>query len=191
MYGYYLAGTPFPLLGHNRNYAYGLTMFENDDLDLFQEEQNPNNVNQYKTKDGYRNYTNRQKTIKVKDSASVILNVKETIHGPVMNGLLTTLTSKNPVAMSWIYTQQKNQILEAVHALSHSKNVNDFYNGVSLIAAPGLNVMYGDAHNNIAWITSGKLYKLDQSVNGNFILNGANGIDDKKNSSIFLKIHRL
>ncbi|WP_321540601.1 penicillin acylase family protein [Flavobacterium piscinae] len=35
MYGYYLAGTPFPLLGHNREYAYGLTMFENDDMDLF------------------------------------------------------------------------------------------------------------------------------------------------------------
>ena len=40
--------------------------------------------------------------------------------------------------------------------------------------------MYGDAKGNIAWITSGKLYKVDKSVNTNFILNGANGIDDKK-----------
>lgn len=187
MYGYYLAGTPFPLLGHNRNYAYGLTMFENDDLDLFQEDQNPNNANQYKTIEGYKNYTIRQKIIKVKDSASVTLNVKETIHGPVVNGLLSTLTSKKPVAMSWIYTQQKNQILEAVHSLSHSKSVDDFYNGVSLIAAPGLNVMYGDAQNNIAWIASGKLYKLDKSVNGNFIMNGANGIDDKREFLDFSK----
>jgi len=187
MYGYYLAGTPFPLLGHNRNYAYGLTMFENDDLDLFQEEENPNNPSEYKTGDGYKKYTIRQKIIRVKDSASVTLHVKETIHGPIMNGLLTTLTSKKSIAMSWIYTQQKNQILEAVHALSHSKSVSDFYNGVSLIAAPGLNVMYGDAQNNIAWITSGKLYKLDQSVNGNFIRNGANGIDDKKEFLDFSK----
>lgn len=89
--------------------------------------------------------------------------------------------------MTWVYTQQKNQILEAVHRLSHSKNVNDFYNGVSLIAAPGLNVMYGDAHNNIAWIASGKLYKLDKSVNGNFIMNGANGIDDKREFLDFSK----
>ena len=187
IYGYYLAGTPFPLLGHNRKYAYGLTMFENDDLDLFQEQQNSNNANQYKTSFGYKNYTIRQKTIKVKDSASVTLNIKETIHGPIINGLLTTLTSKKPVSMSWIYTQQKNQILEAVHALSHSKNVDDFYNGVSLIAAPGLNVMYGDAQNNIAWIASGKLYKLDESVNGNFIMNGANGIDDKREFLDFSK----
>ncbi len=187
IYGYYLAGTPFPLLGHNRNYAYGLTMFENDDLDLFKEEENPQNTNQYKTINGYKNYTIRQKTIKVKDSSLVTLNIKESIHGPIMNGLLTNLKSKKPVAMSWIYTQQKNQILEAVHSLSHSKNVTDFYNGVSLIAAPGLNIMYGDAQNNIAWITSGKLYKLDKSVNGNFIMNGANGIDDKKEFQPFSK----
>ncbi len=180
IYGYYLAGTPFPLLGHNHKYAYGLTMFENDDLDLFQEEVNPVDKNQYKTVDGFKNFKIRTKIIKVKDSSSVTLNIKESIHGPIINGLLTSITSKKPIAMSWIYTQQKNQILEAVHTLCHSKSVADFYNGVSLISAPGLNVMYGDAKNNIAWITSGKLYKVDKSVNTNFILNGANGIDDKK-----------
>jgi hypothetical protein len=26
----------FPLLGHNRDYAYGLTMFENDDIDFIE-----------------------------------------------------------------------------------------------------------------------------------------------------------
>lgn len=187
MYGYYLAGTPFPLLGHNRNYAYGLTMFENDDLDLFQEQENPNNNNQYKTIDGYKNYSIRKKIIKVKDSSSVTLNIKESIHGPIMNGLLTTVTSKKPIAMSWIYTQEKNQILEAVHSLSHAKTITDFYKNVELIHAPGLNIMYGDALNNIAWIASGKLYKLDKSVNGNFILNGANGIDDKREFSPFSK----
>ncbi|MBC7525714.1 MAG: penicillin acylase family protein [Flavobacterium sp.] len=180
IYGYYLAGTPFPLLGHNHNYAYGLTMFENDDLDLFQEEINPNNPNQYKTGDGFKNFIQRVKIIKVKDSTTVTLKVKESIHGPIVNGLLTTISSKKPIAMSWIYTQQKNQILKAVHSLSHSKNVTDFYNGVSLIVAPGLNVMYGDSKNNIAWIASGKLYKQEKGVNSNFILNGANGIDDKK-----------
>ena len=180
IYGYYLAGTPFPLLGHNRDYAYGLTMFENDDLNLFQEENNPNNESQYKTIDGFKNYTIRKKIIKIKDSISVTLNIKESVHGPIMNDLLTTLKTKNPIAMSWVYTQEKNQILDAVYSLCHAKDVTDFYNKIELIHAPGLNVMYGDAKDNIAWITSGKLYKLDKSVNPNFILNGANGIDDKK-----------
>ena len=36
-YGYHLAGVPMALLGHDRNLAYGFTMFENDDVDFFYE----------------------------------------------------------------------------------------------------------------------------------------------------------
>jgi len=180
MYGYYIAGTPFPLLGHNRDYAYGLTMFENDDVDFFQEEENPNNPKQYITPEGFKNYTYKQKTIKVKDSTDIKLNVKTSQHGPIITGLLEGLATSKSVAMSWIYTQQKSQILDAVYSLSHAKNLEDFHKNIELIKAPGLNIMYGDAKGNIAWVTSGKLYKVDKSVNTNFILNGANGIDDKK-----------
>ena len=187
IYGYYLAGTPFPLLAHNRDYAYGLTMFENDDLDLFQEEDNPNDKNQYKTANGFQNYTIRKEIIKIKDSSDVTFEVRETQHGPIMNDLLDGIKGAKPVAMSWIYTQQKNQILESVYSLSHSKNFENFRKGVSLIAAPGLNIMYGDAKGNIAWNTSGKLYQLDKSVNSNFILNGTNSIDDKKEFLDFSK----
>ena len=187
IYGYYIAGTPFPLLGHNHNYAYGLTMFENDDVDFFQEEDNPNDDKQYKTVDGYKNYTYHQKTIKVKDSTDVKLNVKTSQHGPVITGLLDGLATKKSVAMSWIYTQQKNQILDAVYELSHAKDLESFHKHIELIKAPGLNIMYGDAKGNIAWITSGKLYKVDKSVNTNFILNGPNGIDDQKEFLPFSK----
>ncbi|HAT75314.1 MAG TPA: penicillin acylase family protein, partial [Flavobacterium sp.] len=187
IYGYYLAGTPFPLLAHNRDYAYGLTMFENDDLDLFQEEDNPNDKSQYKTANGFQNYTIRKETIKIKDSSNLVFEVRETQHGPIVNDLLDGIKGTKPVAMSWIYTQQNNQILEAVYSLSHSKNLDDFRKGISLIAAPGLNIMYGDAKGNIAWNTSGKLYKLDKSINPNFILNGTNGIDDQKEFLDFSK----
>jgi penicillin amidase len=178
LYGCYLAGTPYPLLGHNRDYAYGLTMFENDDIDLYQEENNPTNANQYKTPQGYATYEYRKKTIKVKDSADVIINVKISRHGPVVNDLIDGLNIKSPVAMSWIYTQQPIQILDAVYQLSHAKNIEDFQTGVSLIAAPGLNVMYGDARGNVAWWATGKLYKHKEGVNPNFILDGASGNDD-------------
>jgi penicillin amidase len=60
------------------------------------------------------------------------------------------------------------QILDAVYELSHAKNKTDFQ-GVALIAAPGLNVMYGDAKGNVAWWATGKLYKHQAGVNPNFI----------------------
>jgi penicillin amidase len=178
LYGCYLAGTPFPLLGHNREYAYGLTMFENDDVDFYQEENNPNDNNQYKSKEGFLKYAIRNKIIKVKDSANVVLNIKVSHHGPIMNNLLSGLKSEKPVAMSWIYTQQPIRIIEAVYAISHAKSIDDFQKGVALIAAPGLNVMYGDTQGNVGWWATGKLYKHNKGVNTNFILDGASGKED-------------
>ena len=178
LYGCYLAGTPFPLLGHNREYAYGLTMFENDDIDLYQEENNPYDANKYKTPSGFSSYETRKKIIKVKDSTNVVLNLKVSRHGPVMNDMIDGLNKDKPVAMSWIYTQQPIQILDAVYMLSHAKSKDDFHKGVALIAAPGLNVMYGDAKGNVAWWATGKLYKHNEGVNTNFILDGASGKDD-------------
>ena len=178
LYGYYLAGTPYPLLGHNRKYAYGLTMFENDDLDLYKEENKADDANSYLSPKGFMNYQIRNKTIKVKDSSSVNLKVKISRHGPIVNDLIKGLNTKQPVALSWIYTQQPIQILEAVYRLSHAQNISDFQKGVALIAAPGLNVMYGDAKGNVAWWATGKLYKHQPGVNPNFILNGASGKED-------------
>lgn len=187
LYGSYLAGTPFPLLGHNREYAYGLTMFENDDIDLYQEESDPSNAKKYKTPTGFKEYQQVQKIIKVKDTSDVVLNLKVSRHGPIMNDLIEGLNADKPVALSWIYTQQPIQILDAVYILSHSKKMEDFQRGVSLIAAPGLNVMYGDANGNVAWWATGKLYKHNTGVNTNFILNGSSGEDDIKEYLDFSK----
>ncbi|MFH7018931.1 penicillin acylase family protein [Flavobacterium sp. FlaQc-47] len=187
LYGCYLAGTPYPLLAHNRDYAYGLTMFENDDIDFYQEKNKAGDANQYQTPTGFANYEIRKKTIKVKDTSDVVLTVKSSRHGPIMNDLLERLEKKNPVAMSWIYTQQPIQILDAVYGLSHAKSKDDFRKAVQLVAAPGLNVMYGDAKGNVAWWATGTLYKHDKGVNSFFILDGASGKDDIKEYLDFSK----
>ncbi|MBS7231833.1 penicillin acylase family protein [Flavobacterium psychroterrae] len=178
LYGCYLAGTPYPLLAHNRDYAYGLTMFENDDIDFYQEKNKVGDSNQYQTPTGFANYEIRKKTIKVKDTSDVVLTLKSSRHGPIMNDLLERLDKKNPIAMSWIYTQQPIQILDAVYGLSHAKSKDDFRKAVQLVAAPGLNVMYGDAKGNVAWWATGTLYKHNKGVNSYLILDGATGKDD-------------
>lgn len=178
LYGCYLAGTPFPLLAHNRDYAYGLTMFENDDIDFYQEKIKTGDSTQYQTPDGFAKFQSIKKTIKVKDSSDVVLTVKSSRHGPIMNDLLERLDRKNPIAMSWIYTQQPIQILDAVYGLSHAKSKDDFKKAVQLVAAPGLNVMYGDAKGNVGWWATGTLYKHNKGVNTFFILDGASGKDD-------------
>ncbi len=178
MYGFNLALTPFPLLGHNRNYAYGLTMFENDDVDFYYEENNPNNSLEYKTPEGYQKYKLIDKTIKVKGGADTTYQVKVSKHGPVMNGLIDFIEDERPIAMQWIYTKLENQLLDVSYKMSHAKSLSDFKAGASKLHAPGLNIMYGDAKDNIAWFASGKLYKYRDSLNTKVILDGASGKDE-------------
>lgn len=178
MYGYHLAGVPFPLLGHNRNYAYGLTMFENDDVDFYKEENDKADSTKYKTPTGFETYKTVTKTIKVKDADDVTITVRSSRHGPIMNDVLDAITQKAPVSMSWIYTKFDVEILEALYTISRATDMKGVKKGASMIHAPGLNIMYGDAKGNVAWWAAGQLYKLKPGVNRNFILNGASGEDD-------------
>ena len=180
LYGFNLALTPFPLLAHNRQYAYGLTMFENDDIDFYAVDIDSVNKNKYSFGGKLKSFRNLLKIIKVKDEEDIFLNVKTTIHGPVMNDFIGFKDSEKAIAMNWIYTDYKeNTTLEATYEISHAKGLEDFKKGVSKIIAPGLNVMYGDSDDNIAWFASAKLYKHTNKVNTKSILNGSNNIDNK------------
>jgi penicillin amidase len=178
LYGYHLAGVPFPLLGHNRNYAYGLTMFENDDIDFYKEENHPTDQNKYKIPNGYANFQKVQKTIKVKDAKDVMVEVRSTNHGPIMNDVVDAISQTSPIAMSWVFTQFEGKMLSALYTISRAKEMSDVKKGAAMIHAPGLNVMYGDAKGNVAWWATGKLYKHKPHVNSKFILNGASGEDE-------------
>ena len=178
MYGFNLALIPFSLLGHNTNYAYGVTMLENDDVDFYIEENNPKNEMEYKTSNGYQKYDLIEKRIKIKGKKDSIYQIKVSSHGPIMNDIIPHLDDKRPIAMQWIYTKLENQILDVGYELSHAKNLSDFKTGSSKLHAPGLNLMYGDSKNNIAWFASGKLYKYRDSLYTKTYLNGASGEDD-------------
>ncbi|MCG1036113.1 penicillin acylase family protein [Polaribacter sargassicola] len=178
IYGFNIALMPFPLLGHNRDYAYGLTMLANDDLNFYVEENNPKNSLEYKTIDGFKKYEIRNKTILVKNAADTSYQVKVSKHGPVMNGLIEHIVDERSIAMNWIYTQLPNRVLDACYGISHAKSINDFKNSVAKIHAPGLNVMYGDAKDNVAWFSSAKLYQLRDSLSTKTYLNGASGKDE-------------
>ena len=178
IYGFNIALMPFPLLGHNKEYAYGLTMLANDDLNFYIEKNNPENELEYKTPNGFEEYKILEKTIRIKDDQDTTFLVKVSKHGPIMNGLIEHVIDERPIAMSWIYTQLPNEMLSVAHGISHANSLSKFKKSVAKIHAPGLNVMYGDAKDNIAWFSSAALYQLRDSVSSKTYLDGASGADE-------------
>ena len=178
IYGFNIALMPFPLMGHNRTYAYGMTILANDDLNFYIEEDNPENSLEYKTIDGYEKYQLVDKTIHIKNEIDTNFQVKVSRHGPIMNGLIKHVIDERPIAMNWIYTQLPNEMLEVSYGISHANSMRDFKKSVAKIHAPGLNVMYGDAKDNIGWFSSAKLYQLRDGLSSKTYLNGASGNDE-------------
>lgn len=178
LYGYHIAGYPFANVAHSRDVAIGLTMLENDDIDMFFEKVNPENKSQYWSVDHWEDFYIKEETIAVKDSVDVTISVRKTQHGPVINDVVESISEEIPVSMWWVYTKLPNKLLEANYLLCHSKNIDDARLAASMIHAPGLNVMYGDKDKNIAWWGVSKLAKRPEHVNPKMILDGTTGLDD-------------
>jgi len=179
IYGNFIAGAPFPALGHNRNGGWGITMFENDDADLYREKSNPNNRQQVWYKDHWEDLKERREIIRVKDSSDVVLNVKKSRHGYLINEVLDdTRESKEPIALWWVYHQFPSQHIKVFYDLAHAKNVADAGRAVAPLTSPGLNFMWGDREGNIAWWAAGKIPVRPAHVDPQIILDGSTGADD-------------
>ncbi len=178
-YGHHLAGVPFAMLGNNRYCGWGLTMFENDDTDFFKETVNPENPEQVKYMDQWETLTVRDEVIKVKGEKDVILSVKSSRHGPIINGIMEDVVpAAAPVSLWWMLSHIDNQSLQAAYTLNHAASFADAEKAASLFSSPGLNVMYGDVAGNIAWWAVAKLPIRPAHVNSKLFLDGSSGKDE-------------
>jgi len=174
-YGNHLAGIPFGLVGHSRHHSVGLTMFENDDQDFFEEKLNPANPNEILVGDSIFPITSRTELIQVKGQEPVSLIIRETLHGPILNPVvkeINALTS-NPVSSWWVYLLEPTRALEAVYQINHAADMQGVANAAALIHAPGLNIMYGDSLGNIAWWAAAKLPIRGPKIHPTIFADGA------------------
>jgi penicillin amidase len=179
IYGNFLAGTPVPALGHTAHGGWGITMFENDDADMYREKLNPADAGQVWFKDHWENITIRKEMIKVKGEPDVALNVKSSRHGYFLNGVLDETDSiKDPIAFWWTFYQFPSHHLKGFYDLAHARHAGDAAKAVEPLVAPGLNIMWADTAGNIAWWASAKLPIRPAHTDPQRMLDGASGNDE-------------
>ena len=180
IYGNYLAGMPFPLVGHNKNMGWGMTMFGNDDLNLYREKTDASQPEKYFYKGKWENFRTREEVIKIKNGIDTIINVRETVHGPVVNDVMDQLDSNmtDVVSAWWTYTRFPATGLKVTHDLSNAKNIDDARKAASMVNAPGLNIIYADAEGNIAHWSAARLPIYPSGLNTKILLEGWTGEHD-------------
>jgi penicillin amidase len=179
IYGNFLAGTPVPALGHSERGGWGLTMFENDDVDFFREKVNPADPGQVWYKDHWEDLQVRKETIRVKGKPDVMMDVRKSRHGYIMNGAFAGIKDMaDPIAVWWVYHQFPSRHLQVFYDISHASVAAEAAKAIEPLTSPGLNFMWADTAGNIAWWAAGKLPVRPKHVNPNLILDGSTGNDD-------------
>jgi len=179
-YGYFLPLIPFALIGHNGDYAWALTMFENDDVDLYRETFDPNDPGKVMYKGQWTDVRTTTETIRVRFGRDQTIDVRNTPHGPIITDLFRTLHKyEGPdIALSWVWQHTQYTDMEALYDMNHARTMEQFGAALAKITSPGLNVSYADRAGNIAWWAAGLLPIRPRHVNPKCLLDGASGDDD-------------
>lgn len=174
IYGNFLAGFPFPLIGHTRHHAWGMTMLENDDLDFFTEKLN-NDSTRFLKDDEWKPLLNRKEIIRRKDVADTSFFVRSTDNGPMMNEVMDNLNSEKYPAVSlwWLFTKFENVSLQASRQMMYASSLEEMRNACKTMVAPGLNIIYADTTGNIAWWAAGKMLKRSSPFNSKIFSDGS------------------
>ena len=173
LYGQHHALIPFALLGHNRDFGWSLTMFQNDDLDLIAERANPADPGQVWHAGRWVDLESRTELIAVKDAAPVELTLRRSPNGPLVNDALGALAGPTPIALRWLYLEADNPILDAFYRLNRADSLAKGRAAAAGIAAPGLNIVWASASGDIAWWAAGRLLERPAGADPAFVLDGA------------------
>jgi penicillin amidase len=177
MYGHYLAGVPFAMIGRDRHKAWGVTMLLNDDMDFYAEQPSPGDSTLFLYNGNYETCEMKKYTIRVKGSQDTTIDVRVTRHGPVVNDVFKSMPSQ-PVSVKWTYTQLENQNLEALWKMNIARDFSSFEQGVALVHAPGLSINYGDAQGHIAWWAAARLTQRPETMNSWTIHDGSDSTNE-------------
>ena len=173
-------GVPGVVLGHNARIAWGATNVDPDVQDLVVETPDPADPARYLGPDGTSlPFTTRTEVIRVSGGDSVTLEVRETVHGPLLNDVDERLTEAPLMALRWTGTlaaAAPDRTFDAVLALDRAADFDEFRAALSMYGAPSQNFIYADVDGHIGYQLPGYIpIRSDPNDHGLRPVNGSNG----------------
>ncbi len=146
-----IPGIPAIMVGRSDSIAWGLTSSYLDDQDVFIEELNPDNPEEYRTPDGFKEFVTRSSIIEVKDSTPLTLILRWTDNGLVLPSTqfdLGTITPRDHVAaLGWTALSTRDTSMSAAIGLMYAQSVEEALEVSKDFVAPSQNltVIDGDS----------------------------------------------
>jgi penicillin amidase len=156
------ASTPGVVIGHNEHIAWGVTNLGPDVQDLFIERINPENPNQYEYQGKWIDMETVREEIAVSGRQEpVVVNVRTTRHGPIINDVVGGTESEwalgwQPLAFSWT-ALQPGTLIHSLILLDQATNWEEFREALFYWDVPSQNFVYADADGNIGYQAPGRI----------------------------------
>ncbi|MEO9630405.1 MAG: penicillin acylase family protein, partial [Sulfitobacter sp.] len=159
-----IPGMPVVLTGRSADLGWGLTTAYVDDQDVYIEELNPDNTEEYRTPDGFKKFRKRSSIINIADADPITVTLRWTDNGPVLPGShynLGSITPPGHVASvaSTLFTE-KDTSLAAAMKVMRAKSVQQAINAATDYVAPAQNLTLVD-RDTIAMKTIGAMPRRD------------------------------
>ena len=148
-------GVPFVLLGHNGRLAWGFSTTHSDTQDLFIERLAAGDPSRYQMPDGSTQaFDRREEIIVIKDQEPLVLQVRQTRHGPVVSDLLEEQwesTDEQVLALAWAALRPDDRTAEAFYRINRAVDWRSFRAALEDFHSPQQNIFYADRHGTIAF----------------------------------------
>lgn len=149
-----IPGTPGILNGRSERLSWGITASYLDDIDLYIEEVNPDNSQQYRTADGWADFETRREIIEIADEAPVTITLRETQNGPVIPGAHWNARTVTPpghvMSMRWTALSDENTSIQTGLRLMRARTIEEALETGEDFVAPSANLMLASADGRIA-----------------------------------------
>lgn len=153
-----LPGVPGVVIGKNDRIAWALTALEPDVEDLFVERTDPAEASRYVWKGRSIPFATRTETIRVRGGTDVKIEIRSTVHGPVVTDVLSGAERLgSAVALRWTGLDPLDRSLESVLALDTARDWAGFLDAASLLRCPSMNLLYADADGHIGYTATGAI----------------------------------
>lgn len=176
MSGFGFSGMPGIIIGHNARIAWGFTNLTTDVTDLYLEKVEGD---QYWRDGGLVDLDVRTETLEVAGGDPVEIEIRSTVHGPIVSGLTPDFTriasepytgtdgavtepvppsedGEYAVSLRWT-ALEPGTTATAVFALALAQDFTAFRTAAALFHVPAQNLVYADTEGNIGYQTPGRL----------------------------------
>jgi penicillin amidase len=150
--GVTLPGAPALVAGSNTHVAWGFTNTYADWSDLILLDIDPQDPTRYRTPDGWRSFDRYDEVIEVAGGPANHLPVSWTIWGPVIEPDFRG----RPRAMRWV-AHDADRLAVVSAALETARTVDDTFEAVNGLGAPGQNFVVADSQGHIGWTLYGSI----------------------------------